>query len=162
MSLTNQELLECIVSYLPYRVKCIKMGEVDEDNNPIISTVNSITNNITSTGTVWVDSESEDGKSFCNIIEDVFLILCPLSDLTKPCLEGGGVPIDLFDVYEEGNFEFTYIQTYRLIVDIAKHGITHDVKWLPYGVIQKLYEWHFDIHVLIQQGYAIDINTITK
>lgn len=34
--------------------------------------------------------------------------------------------------------------------------------FLPYVIIKKLYEWHFDIHDLIEKGLAIDINTLTK
>lgn len=30
----------------------------------------------------------------------------------------------------------------------------------PHKVVEKLYEWHFDIHNLINRGLAIDINTI--
>lgn len=148
MTLTNQELLERIAPYLPYRVKAY-----DENQDSKTDTIVGIFRN-TLDFNMWSPENSN--------IDIYKIVLRPISDLNKPCLEGGKVPIDLFDVYEENNFEFTDIQTYRLIVDIAKHGITHDVKWLPYGVIQQLYKWHFDIHGLIEQGYAIDINTLSN
>ena len=30
-----------------------------------------------------------------------------------------------------------------------------DVRWLPYGVVEKLIEWNFDINGLIEDGLAI-------
>ena len=37
-----------------------------------------------------------------------------------------------------------------------------DLKYLPYGVVEKLLEWHFDIFGLLEKGLAVDINTINK
>jgi hypothetical protein len=31
---------------------------------------------------------------------------------------------------------------------------------LPYSVFKNLFEWHFDVFGLIEQGLAIDINTL--
>lgn len=41
-----------------------------------------------------------------------------------------------------------------------EHTSLFGADWLPYAVIQKLYEWHFDIHYLIEEGLAIDLNTL--
>ena len=37
-----------------------------------------------------------------------------------------------------------------------------NIKILPYDIIQKLLEWHFDVYNLIPQNLAIDINTLEK
>jgi len=83
-------------------------------------------------------------------------ILRPLSDLTKKIEVNGEkfVPID-----EIGKIHTIYydIQSNTL----SDNSIDfYDVKWMPYNVIQKLYEWHFDIHNLIENNLAIDKNTI--
>lgn len=36
----------------------------------------------------------------------------------------------------------------------------HSERIIPITCIEKLYEWHFDIYGLIEQGLAIDINTL--
>lgn len=145
----KQELLECIVGYLPYNVK----AQLYFNGKKQHQVVNS--NKTLCLRTVAFYIENYDHIGFK-------IILHPLSDLTKPCLEGGKIPIDLFDVYEEDNFEYTDIKTYHEIENIAKHGIIHDVKWLPYGVVEQLLKWHFDVFGLIEKRYAIDINTLNS
>ena len=72
------------------------------------------------------------GNAWINISwEDVKPILRPLSDLTKPVLPDGKIPL----------------------VELAK--IQNQLQ-----LFQKLYEWHFDIFGLIEKGEAIDINTL--
>ena len=84
-------------------------------------------------------------------------ILRPLSQLLEE-IECNGetfTPLDFFEIYEEDNFEYIDMQTYRLLESIARHNIIHDVRWLPYGVVEKLIEWNFDINGLIEDGLAI-------
>jgi len=83
-------------------------------------------------------------------------ILRPLSDLTKEIEVNGEkfVPRDTealckYEICVNPNFDF-----------FDGMGSNEDVDDLPYCVIQKLYEWHFDIHGLIEKGLAIDINTL--
>jgi hypothetical protein len=78
-------------------------------------------------------------------------ILRPLSDLTKEVEVNGEklVPIDklaiqLFDT-----------ETQKIILKGEINGI-------PYWVMQKLFEWHFDVFGLIEEGLAIDINTLKQ
>lgn len=84
----------------------------------------------------------------------------PLSDLTKEIEVNGEkfVPMSkLFgESYDEWDGESTSIcqDTYK-----ASKGKVL-CKFLPNWVIEHLYEWHFDIHDLIERGDAIDINTI--
>jgi len=111
-------------------------------------------------------------------------ILRPLSDLTKSCLENGKTPIiELMDESFNTNWAKTeYIYTdsgknewwvafksqnscfgYNLekqgFYSINGHGkdlYVHNQLQL----FEKLFEWHFDIYGLIEQGLAIDINTL--
>jgi hypothetical protein len=90
-------------------------------------------------------------------IKEVFInssykpILRPLSDLTKEIEVNGErfVPIVELSYYANE-------QTNKGKVGL-EWGI---VNTFPYLDIQKLLSWHFDIYNLIEQGLAIDINTL--
>lgn len=70
-------------------------------------------------------------------------ILRPLSDLnTKP----------YFDIQAE-----IWNRT-----DYDKETNTIDISNINYGIMLKLFEYHFDVFGLIEKGLAIDINTLEK
>lgn len=87
-------------------------------------------------------------------LQDFTPILHPLSDLTKEIEHNGEkfVPIERliedFDKHGENGFDFSYLNTSPLNY--------------PYYIVQKLFEWHFDVFGLIESGLAVDINTLTK
>ena len=90
------------------------------------------------------DDEDLDFITIEGVLEDSYVvpILRPLSDLTKE-IEVNGVkfvPEELLSAH----FEIQYYGN------------------MLHKNVQKLYEWHFDIHGLIDQGLAIDINTLPK
>ena len=76
-------------------------------------------------------------------------ILRPLSDLTKEIEHNGEKFVPNY------NSDFKYFTPYELsyFIESIPHG-------LNYNQMQKLLEWHFDIFGLIDNGLAIDINTI--
>ena len=76
-------------------------------------------------------------------------ILRPLSDLTKFCEDLGFVPIEKLAEIEE-----------IVCVPYSINFFETSMKYLPYWIVEKLYEWHFDIHNLIENNLAIDINTL--
>ncbi len=79
-------------------------------------------------------------------------VLKPLSDLTKEIEHNGEkfVPIEELQLHEPNeNVEFAFYKT----SDWLTFNWTH-------VEAQKLFEWHFDIEGLIEQGLAIDINTL--
>lgn len=76
-------------------------------------------------------------------------ILHPLSDLTKFCEDLGFVPIEKLAEIEE-----------IVCVPYSINFFETSMKYLPYWIVEKLYEWHFDIHNLIENNLAIDINTL--
>lgn len=76
-------------------------------------------------------------------------ILRPLSYLTKEIDVNREkfVPIDRLEMY--GYYDRQCLEY-------------NQVKSISYNMIQYLYEWHFDIHGLIEKGLAIDINTLKQ
>ena len=88
------------------------------------------------------------------------LILRPLFDITKEIEVGGErfVPIKEFMILYGGGttekgkpiFESDFVAN----IMYSYYGS------LSYSVMEKLFEWHFDVFGLIEQGLAIDINTL--
>lgn len=75
-------------------------------------------------------------------------VLRPLSDLVKEIEHNGErfVPV-------ERDISFHFIER-ELCAGNKK------IEDVAYMYVQKLFEWHFDVHGLIKQNLAIDINTI--
>lgn len=111
-------------------------------------------------------------------------ILRPLSDLTKEIEVNGEkfIPlVKLFDIVFGIEHEEFVISTPAVCMRISDstqklefderancfwcEELNNDGnEWSPphnqLELFQKLYEWHFDIHGLIEKGLAIDINTL--
>lgn len=93
-------------------------------------------------------------------VESIRPILRPLSDLPK-AIEYDSKrfrPLDkLVEIQESKNplaeVSNKYAREFLLSLSIKKGNI-------PYWMAEKLFEWHFDVHGLIPEGFAIDINTI--
>jgi len=110
--------------------------------------------------------------------DDCKLILRPLSDLTKPCLEGGKVPVvELFkrkyknDAKFKGDVnnanELKY-QLKNMVADcwLSNNGIIYyrltielyNISGNPHWIIEQLHLWHFDTG--LDKNLWIDINTL--
>lgn len=90
------------------------------------------------------------------LIQYIKPILHPLSDLTKEIEHNGEkfVPSEwLEDKYYTLDFGF---QCERLLEEDGENWINQS----DYMLVQHLFEWHFDVFGLIEQGLAIDINTL--
>lgn len=128
--------LKHLAPYLPYRLK-IRCGEI---SHPILNCA--------------------DTNEFEIAIKEVFInstykpILRPLSDLTKEIEVNGEkfVPLDWFDK--------NYAPLECSHQEMKKHFMKDTLKTMPYLVIEKLIEWHFDVFGLIPLNLAIDINTL--
>ena len=161
--MSNQELLECIVGYLPYNVKGVFLFNGKKEGQ-IVNKSKTL-----DLRTVAFYMENSDHIYFKPILR-------PLSDLTKPCLEGGKVPIvelakSVFDaieiimVYEYPQIECLFKTKYgsNRIRFSELHSclqlIPTDI-FNPLDVFKFMYKHHFDIHGLIKKRYAIDINTL--
>lgn len=106
---------------------------------------------------------------------DVRLILHLLSDLTKEIKVNGDefVPISCLLKIEfstqdkKGKYSEIHINTDGYPCAMFKYqagrSITIYTNFIlneKYWIIEKLLEWHFDVFGLIEQGLAIDINTL--
>lgn len=90
--------------------------------------------------------------------DEIKIISRPPSDLTREIEHNGEkfVPLDWFNHrsaadYFDGNIWVSFL--------FEDHKC-NDLDLLPYGMIQKLLEWHFDIYGLIESGVAVDINNL--
>lgn len=85
-------------------------------------------------------------------------VLRPLLDLNKEIEVNGEkfVPIEWLLENREVDAEFDFISALEDDWACAEDKII----FAPLSIAQKLYEWHFDIHGLIEKGLAIDKNTL--
>ncbi len=91
-------------------------------------------------------------------IDKVKPILRPLSDLTKEIEVGGEKFVPLNKLAFTNNLKmYQFIDGAFYSLNYAKYL---EIKEMPYIVVEKLLEWHFDIHGLIEKNLAIDINTL--
>lgn len=82
-------------------------------------------------------------------------ILHDLSSLVRPIIVEGYdnnkpfVPIEYFEIGDDNNESIEYdsgnIKLIRSLESLAKSGIVNHIKYLPYGVVQQLYKWHFNV-----------------
>lgn len=83
-------------------------------------------------------------------------ILHPLSDLTKE-IEVDGEKFVPAKIVEEKFIERFKVKS---IGDGWADNLTEYLRSYPYGMIELLIKWHFDVFGLIESGLAIDINTL--
>ena len=148
--------LQEICGYLPYGLKC----KYDDDKT--IFTINPLLTEI--------DYVNEEFPLYHIIGKDKAMpILRPLSDLTKEIVVedyNDGKPFVPKDVIV--SFINPYYKEEIMFQDIGiwydeisdKFEINTDL--LPLFVANLLYQWHFDIHGLIEKGEAIDMNTLKE
>lgn len=144
--------LKHLSPYLPYGLKGNLINE-DYDVNTLNKELYRI-----ETG------RTEKNKNFDTFVivgdEECYIeyfkpILRPLSDLVLEIEHNGErfVPSDLLsknDKLKTGHTWNYYAINYE------------NVKLLNYEIIEKLFEWHFDVFNLIEKKLAIDINTLSK
>jgi hypothetical protein len=81
-------------------------------------------------------------------------VLRPLSDLNKEMQDGR-----TYLQYFECMFDFESDKTCPIRMYINS-GWTTTINELPFEMVIKLVEWHFDICGLIEKGEAIDVTTL--
>ena len=135
--------LEHLAPYLPYGLKC---QLITENKIPFK------TEQMTFLGEDWVDFEHNfTGFNF----EYIKPILRPLSDLTeKECkrLLNDNLVFN-FWYGKDKSGDYIYKEGYTSSIYRSYNG-------MPYWMIQHLLQWHFDVFGLIDEGLAIDINTL--
>jgi len=149
--------LKHLAPYLPYGLRIDISYYNDEDDDykvsgsydyPIVTGVDIRFDNLV----CYYSRSSSYGIDITQeyAMEHIKPILRPLSDLTKEIEVNGEkfVPKDKLFLGDKSWINFkSSIKKYALHCE-------------PYWIIQKLYEWHFDVFGLIEEGLAIDINTL--
>lgn len=158
----NKLTLREIAPYLPYG---LKFATLNDDTNEYYIDANRYI----------LDFGGLNGVA--NICMDNYsrplykIILRPLSDLTEEIehnveefipldelTEGHTVRFSLPNYSEDWDNRTYY--SFDKYIEEWINGDVHHLNFIPFGFIQKLYEWHFDVHGLIEKGLAIDINTL--
>ena len=87
-------------------------------------------------------------------------ILRPLSDLTKEIEVNGDIfiPLDIISSHLEYELNYNSEENEFSTKQINRLFIME----IPYLAIDCMLEWHFDIYGLIENGLAIDMNTLDK
>lgn len=152
--------LKHLAGYLPYELK----GIADDKKN--IDTLLGIYGTGGHTLTLCCKVNNHNTVDYdCNI-DDFKPILRPLSDLIKEVEVNGEkfVPID--KINENGEYGLLIGSLEKICLDNLFWEDKCEMNMLNIFEINKLnnllYEWHFDIYELIENGLAIDINTLYK
>lgn len=168
--------LKHLAPYLPYglKAKLSQEGVFNLDSeyrNEYAYSICTVTDFTTYSkdlgGSMKVD-KSKDYRFDFDSLSEIDIILRPLSDLTKEIKYKLSTYafIDLFEIGDcDGcvfEFEHGNIKTIKALEDIAKYNSYSDINYLPYAVVNMMFEYHFDIFGLIDQGLAIDINTLSE
>lgn len=88
------------------------------------------------------------GRGF--LLKEITPILRPISDIEKEIEVNGEIFIPLEKL--ESMFGDCTKLTDTMLVG----------SFVPFGIVQKLFEWHFDVFNLIENDLAIDINTLPQ
>jgi hypothetical protein len=148
--------LENIAPYLPYGLKV-----VSKINNYSYTLLGACKDEI-------LIQDDLNGWYATNIFKP---ILRPLSDLTKEIEHNGRtfVPMDTVGDIPNNFCKCDFVTDwcdkggdFNEYVKEFVNGVfgNHHLDYLPFGFVQKLIEWHFDVFGLLDQNLAIDINSI--
>ena len=130
----KRKLEIALCSYLPH--------EVMTDNGKLIG--------IEVDNTYWIQSENNIGHDFS--MGEFKLLLHPLSDLTK----GENAYEEGFDEYRTHDLQGNKSECLRI------SNVWHSPTGLSYDRVQMLLKQHYDVFGLIEEGLAIDINTLKE
>lgn len=154
--MTQTLTLQDISCYLPYGLNVVR-----PDGKTILETKGIVANSY------LFQKNVGSGYTYGSILSKSNKpILRPLSSLTIPITHKGEtfVPIDFFQIGDEDNnfFEFDNgnAKIIALLTAISKYNTWHDVNYLPFAVVQKLIEWHFDVFGLISDGLAESVEEL--
>lgn len=165
--------LKHIVPYLPYGLKYCRVHQSPIDLTEKIEFVGEVSTK--------GDEHNINNNLLCEYLYMKYLpILHPLSDLTEDIEHNGGkfVPIiELAKVFHIAKSATTHFSNVRNLgfygASVNCHVENDDGRFAYYQIkngefvlsntfeeVQKLLEWHFDVFGLIENGLAIDINTL--
>ncbi len=135
----QRQLEIALCNYSPYGLKVIVKDEEYIMKSCFVTGNGNL--HITTTTKAWIDNWP---KTSLNITTyGIKLILHPLSDLIK-------------------EIKHNRLKLSTSTIDVIKNRDWGLIRVSPYLDVQKLFEGHFDVFGLINQGYAVDINELTK
>jgi len=131
--------LKHLAPYLPYGLEAIREGF--EESQLVVG--------------IELPCVNHDGLILIEDDEPLYLVeaqlaLRPLSDLTKEIKHNGDKFVPLDKLHELTGF----------CRDTSEK--VNDWTMRRYDIVQKLFEWHFDVFGLIDKGLAIDMKTIKE
>lgn len=94
-------------------------------------------------------------------VEKLKLILHPISDITNVIVHKGQRGGDVFrpvTIFMCPSLKF-HNDKLDLLFDLQS---SESIKRCPHNVVQKLFEWKFDVDDLIENNLAIDVNILTE
>lgn len=164
--MTKEEQLKILSAYFPHNLQV----RVDKDTYilPDSKRIGKITQINLEEGDYELVVTSDKGYFLCDL-DQVKPILFPLYMLTQEIEHEGErfIPIDYFEISDEQssyNIEFDSgnIRLINDLTDIAKHNISFDIKFLPFEVVNKLTEWHFNVFNLSEVDFINKATLKTK
>lgn len=112
-----------------------------------------------------------DGKKFIPLVEIAKTALCDTTKIVGPSKTKTDYGV-MFDVEnDDDSFKHEVFAYSHEIKMFGRHYRTYphyehtsQILFVPnqLELFEKLYEWHFDIHGLIDSGLAVDINTLSE
>jgi len=137
--------LKHLAPYLPYRLKLIVVSNQD---NGLIGEMIFLHKDYLGTN-VGIKHHLKIERG----LEHIKPILRPLADIDKEIdINGWFIPFD--DIY---------LHPYRNDTkEELKEKLQEPNVELSYWIMEKLFEWHFDVFGLIEKGLAIDINNLNS
>ena len=147
--------LKHIAPYLPYGLKVayVGYGEHEKEIKELVGL------NINSE--LWIKiSEIGINNQSGEQPKNIKPILRPLSDLTKKIEHNGEKFVPSKKIENDFACEWGSMAEEILFPLFDKNHT--DIKIIPFNIMLKLFEWHFDVFNLIENNLAIDINTLNN
>jgi hypothetical protein len=109
---------------------------------------------------IYIDNCHKSG--YCRIDEINTLLLRPLTDLNQELEINGETFIPTTRIFELFGMHYSFVFggdiEHRITMYI--NGDWVEVSSFPYEIVNKLFEWHFDVFGLICEGLAVKIPAI--
>ena len=147
--------LKHLAGYLPYGLKAVKLYRPHGQENKVKESIIEIKG-------LFIDSDSlrfVANMGYDNYCDSSFKpILRPLSDLTEE-IEHNGESFIPIDWLEDKYYTLSLHKECERLLEEYGHLWFNQMSHL---LVIHLYEWHFDVHNLIPNGLAININDLNK
>ncbi len=146
--------LKHLQNYLSSKLKCHCMGEFTKESEYTDNQIPEVLE-VTSLNDTYVDVN--DG--FCQFeYFEVTPILHPLSDLIKPILPDGKIPIDELFIMYGGGVSPKGKKSWK--TSMYENVLYSPADTLSHGLIKHLHEWHFAVD--LPEGSWIDVNSLPE